>query len=242
MILAVWCAPTLRLLAGGQFTDWNIYRATRYWLRCFRVHTLQQTEQTRGHYMLVRYEDFVTRPETTLRGISSFLGIDFAAEMLSSHQTASRYISKDSSGNMPALHALTQKPLDASRADAWKRILSPEHTRLIEQIAGRQMLTFGYEVAYGRQDRPSRMWATYLSGLWIASESRRIAYKQARPCYWAIQRVIESRQGTHLIGHKAPEAVSSQGPVPLNPQLPVRVKSAGLRPSDTQDHVRRSGT
>lgn len=238
---AVVCS-SIKAFSGGRFTDWNIYSATKYWLRCFKIHTLQRAEHTRGRYMLVHYEDLVTHPETTLRKISSFLGIDFEAEMLNFHRTASKYVPKDHSGNMPSAHALTQAPLDASRADAWKGILSREQTRLIEQIAGSEMRTLGYEPLSSRQDSASRMRPFYFSGLWIASESYRMACKQAKPGYWAIQRAIKSREGTDSVGQNVPEVVSCPNSVPLNRQLSAKRKSVGLRPGEAHDEVRRSGT
>jgi hypothetical protein len=238
---AVACS-SIKAFSGGQFTDWNVYGSTRYWLRCFKIHLQQQPEASLGRYLLVRFEDFVTRPEATLQSISTFLGIDFAPEMLKAHQTAAKYVPMDSSGNMPALHALTQKPLDASRADAWRRILTPEHAKLVERLAGRQMRTLGYECDSSRKHSSSQVNSVYFSARWIASESRRIANKQARPFYWAAQRVIESTEQTRTAVPKAPEVVLSQNAVSITPQLPAKRKSVGLRPNDSADQVRRSGT
>jgi len=239
---AVACS-SIKAFSGGQFTDWNVYCSTRYWLRCFKIHGQQQpAEEGLGRYLLVRFEDFVTRSEKTLQSISSFLGLDFAPEMLKAHQTAAKYVPLDSSGNMPTLHALTQRPLDASRADAWKRILTPEHAKLVERLAGRQMRTLGYECASSGEDHPAQVSTTYFSARWMASEGRRIANKQARPLYWAAQRVIESTEQTRAAAPKVPEVFLSQNAESISLPLPAKRKSVGLRPSETRDQVRRSGT
>lgn len=239
---AVACS-SIKAFSGGQFSDWNVYCAARYWLRCFKIHGQQQLKEVGlGRYLLVRFEDFVTRPEETLRGISSFLGLDFAPEMLKAHQTAAKYVPMDSSGNMPALHALTQKPLDASRADAWRQILTREHAKLVERVAGRQMRTLGYECASSGEDHASQVNIAYFSARWAASESRRIANMTARPLYWAAQRVMESTKQTPVAGPKDPAVVLSQDSVLISSPLSVKRKSVGLRPSETRDQIRRSGT
>jgi hypothetical protein len=121
-------SSAIKAFGDGKFNDWNVYRAARYWVRCARIHSQQQSGNTSDLYTLVRYEDFVNQPEETVRSISSFLGIKFVPEMLEAHRVASKYVQKASSGNMPAHHVLTQKPLDTSRA-AHGRKSSPQSTR-----------------------------------------------------------------------------------------------------------------
>jgi hypothetical protein len=154
--------------------------------------------------------------------------------MLEAHRVASKYVQKENSGNMPAHHVLTQRPLDTSRAGAWKKVLSSEHTKMIEQVAGKQMATLGYELSRSREYQPPRMRAVYFSTRWIAAEGRRIADKQARTPYWALQRMMEPRP-------------SEPSPAPLSTisidakPTPKRV-SVGLRPRKESDQIRRSGT
>jgi Sulfotransferase family len=231
-------SSAIKAFGGGQFSDWNVYRIARYWVRCFRIHCQHQSEQAHGLYTLVRYEDFVTRSETTLRGISSFLGMDFVRDMLEGHRVASSYVQKEGSGDMPAHHALTQKPLDTGRADAWKKALSPEHTKLIEQIAGKQMQTLGYEPASRKEYHPPRLRAVYFSTRWIAAEGRRIADKQARTPYWAVQRMVESGEEPH----SAPQKVSPPIPVSLSSQPTIKRKVVGRSPNEAEEQIRRSGT
>ena len=230
-------SSAIKAFGGGEFSDWNIYRAARYWVRCARIHAQQQSENRSDLYTLVRYEDFVHQPEKTLRSMSSFLGIKFVPEMLEAHRVASKYVQKASSGNMPAHHVLTQKPLDTSRADGWKKVLSSEHMKMIEQVAGKQMATLGYELSRSREYHPPRMRAVYFSTRWIAAEGRRIADKQARAPYWALQRMMEPRQseaspaGTARVSTPSTDAKAA----------PKRV-SVGLRSSKESDQIRRSGT
>ena len=186
---AVVCS-TIKAFNRGQFSDWNVYSAANYWVRCFKVHVREQATPS-DRYKLVRYEDFVTRPEASLSEICSFLGIRFVEEMLKAHRVASDYVRPGKSGEMPALHALTEKPLDPSRTDAWKEVLSPSQTKLIEQVAGKQMATLGYKPAR-KAYAPPRLRASYglMRAVW---ETGRILMNQVRAPYWAVQRAIDSR-------------------------------------------------
>jgi hypothetical protein len=229
-------SSAIKAFGDGKFNDWNVYRAARYWVRCARIHSEQQLGKTPDLYTLVRYEDFVDQPEKTLRGISTFLGIGFLPDMLQAHRVASKYVQKANSGDMPAHHALTQKPFDASRADGWKKVLSPEHTKLVEQIAGKPMAALGYEPVRSREYQPPRMRAVYFSTRWIAAEGRRIADKQARAPYWALQRMLESRE-------QARPAQRDTSPAPLLDSMRgTKRSSVGSRPSEAPDQIRRSGT
>jgi hypothetical protein len=186
---AVVCS-TIKAFRGGQFDDWNIYGTARYWVRCVKVHARQLSMPT-DRYTLIRYEDFVTQPRTTLNAVCSFLGIKFAEEMLTAHRVALDYIRPDRSGKMPGLHVMTQKPLDPGRADAWKKILSPAQSKLIEQITGEQMTALGYQPAR-REYSPPKMRVLRLSTRWALSESSRIALSRIRAPYWALRRVVDS--------------------------------------------------
>jgi hypothetical protein len=181
---------TIKAFRGGEFNDWNVYSAAKYWARCIQVHTRQVSSQARL-YTVVRYEDFVTRPEITLKSICSFLGLTFGEEMLNAHRVAPDYIRPGRSGKMPELHALTEKPLDATRTDAWKSKLSASQSRLIEQVAGKQMMAVGYAPERKEYSPPKLIRVTRFSPRWTFSESRRITANQIRTPYWALRRILD---------------------------------------------------
>lgn len=211
---AVVCS-TIKAFERGQFTDWNIYSAANYWARCMNVHERQQSNRT-GHYMLVRYEDFVTRPEETLVVIGAFLGIGFVKEMLEAHRVAADYVRPGRSGEVSAMHALTRKPLDPGRTDAWKTTLSPAQSKLIEQIAGKQMAVLGYEPARQAYS-PPRLQVSYFLTRWAVRESSRIVMNQVKVPYWAFRRAIDSQ--TSASG--ASDGASNGNARSVNPVLSV---------------------
>jgi len=225
---AVVCS-TIKAFHRGEFTDWNIYSAAKYWRRCLEVHARQIAAPTDG-YMLVRYEDFVMRPEATLSVISSFLGLKFAEGMLNAHRVASKYIRPGRSGGMPAMHTLTQTPLDPGRTDAWKRSLSHTQTKLIEQVAGNEMRTLGYEPARKEYSPPQMRVSLFLSR-WAVGEGRRIALTKVQAPYWALRRGIDSRT-TRVKSPEPPSFVTS----PLNPE------TSGKQPSIVGTATESTGT
>jgi hypothetical protein len=227
---AVVCS-TIKAFQRGQFTDWNVYSAANHWLRCVRVHERQQSTQD-NRYMLVRYEDFVTRPEETLTVISSFLGIKFVKEMLKAHRVASNYVRPGRSGEMPALHALTQKPLDPRRMDAWKAILSPVQSKLIEQIAGKEMAALGYEPARKAYSSP-RLQVSYLLTRRAVGESRRIVMNQVKVAYWALRRAIDSRTSAS----KESDSASNGTPLTVNPALFVKQKPLAVTTVGSKEKI-----
>lgn len=230
---AVVCS-TIKAFQRGQFTDWNIYSAANYWVRCLRVHAREQSTQS-DRYMLVRYEDFVTRPEATLNAVSSFLGIRFVKDMLVAHRVASEYIRPGRSGEMPALHALTEKPLDPSRTDAWKGILTPAQSKLVEQVAVRQMVALGYEPAR-KAYSPPRFRASYFLARWSVGEGGRIVMNHVKAPYWALCRAIDSRT------KPSKASVAPTGtPLPLNHALPVNHKPTAATTTEPRGKIHHSG-
>ena len=60
-------------------------------------------------------------------------------------------------------HALVGKPPDASRAEAWRKTLSPRQVELFEAEVRALLPILGYEPVYGETPRPMRPW----SALWF---------------------------------------------------------------------------
>ncbi|HEY3973598.1 MAG TPA: sulfotransferase [Candidatus Sulfotelmatobacter sp.] len=220
---AVVCS-TIKAFNRGQFTDWNVYSAAHHWLRCLEVHARQESRkesENSDRYMLVRYEDFVTQPEESLNGICSFLGITFVRAMLKAHQVASDYVRPRRCGGKPDLHVLTRKPLDSGRTDAWRGILSPAQSKLIEQVAGRQMAGLGYEPAHeGESHAPLRVsYFSMRSAVWVSGE---VLMNQIKIPYWAVRRVIDSRNASK----GSDDAQNGATPV-VNSTLSVKQKRMG---------------
>lgn len=87
----------------------------------------------RPNYCLVRYEDVVCEPESTLRELCQFLGVEFMSEMLSPHQYGSSF---DSIGG--------SKGVDPSSLHRWKSTLHPVTAALIDLLHPSASRILGY--------------------------------------------------------------------------------------------------
>ena len=83
-------------------------------------------------YRLVRFEDLVARPSTTLDGICAFLGVEPEARMLEQRVT-SRGALVGSEG------------FDAAAADRWRERIDPRAQAAMESLVGRRLAEMGYQ-------------------------------------------------------------------------------------------------
>jgi hypothetical protein len=97
-------------------------------------------------YREVRYEDLVTDPETALRDLCPFLGLEYSAEMLRYHERAD-----DLLGGLRATRHVqgVRRPPTRGLRD-WRTALAPHDVALFEALAGDLLDRLGYE----RSGRP----------------------------------------------------------------------------------------
>jgi hypothetical protein len=139
-----WFAPSQDWRAlGDHWTQW--------------ITTIRRLGAQVPHYMEVRYEELVNRPEETLRGICAFIDLDFDAAMLKAYQRAPERLrqaqdvfKKDGTLLASKEQLLKQQwrnqyPPDASRVLAWKEALSELDRRAFEETAGELLVELGYE-------------------------------------------------------------------------------------------------
>lgn len=95
-------------------------------------------------YHEVRYESLVQNPAEELQRLSCRIDIRFESEMTSIHQSGM--------DAMPEAHqgldhfSLLERPIDSSRAYAWRRELSRSEIADVERIASSLMTDLGYAV------------------------------------------------------------------------------------------------
>lgn len=92
-------------------------------------------------WMRIRYEDLLTDPGATVRSLCAFLGEAFAPPMLTYHEDAEQYMSKAAATDF---NRAARRPIDPSRATAWKDSLSPSDAAAIDAICRSQMDALGY--------------------------------------------------------------------------------------------------
>jgi hypothetical protein len=92
-------------------------------------------------YMEIRYEDLLASPERELRKICHFLGVGYAAEMLTYYRTVSSNVPDDRRGLWPLL----DQPPQAANVNKWKTKMSGADRAIFQRHAGALLTHYGYE-------------------------------------------------------------------------------------------------
>ncbi len=130
---------TVNSLIRSNVHNSNPYFAAKRWLKDVRAG--QDLKAVYPDDVLeIRYEDLVTNTEQTLRRVTDFLGLDYAAEMLTYYETGQ---AEYSDFNKKIQARLVQPP-NPDRIHAWKKSLTPQQIALVEHICGETMQAFGY--------------------------------------------------------------------------------------------------
>jgi hypothetical protein len=122
--------------------DWgpnNAYTASRHWST--RLQEAMAVEVAEGDNCLrVRFEDLLSQPQEVIRRICGFIDLPFDASLLDGGGLAVPAFSRDQ-------HRLVGKPIDASRADDWRRKLSAAEIRDFESypLAHTLLSRMGYQ-------------------------------------------------------------------------------------------------
>ncbi|WP_262922327.1 sulfotransferase family protein [Salinibacter ruber] len=159
-------AQFLHIVRDGRDVASSIRRAG--WEKSLR--SAAQTWRTRaggGHeagsslsekrYREVQYESLVTSPEKTLRSLCKWLDLSYSSEMLNFHEHSDSHL-PDAHED---LYEKTHKPIDPSRAQAWKNTLSSREIADIEEVASDLLSEFDYKLTNARVP----LWLRGLRGL-----------------------------------------------------------------------------
>lgn len=118
----------------------HIYHLARKW-RDEQERALQVCEQLEGSRIIrVTYEELITHPSETLKGICSFLGISFNADMLNFYNSEES-ITTARSGDM---WKNVVKPVIENNYGMFKTGLSPRDLAIFEAVAGETLVKLGY--------------------------------------------------------------------------------------------------
>ena len=127
-----------------------------------------------SHYREVLYEDLVTKPEQTLRGLASFLELPYTPEMVSYHVGRVRHESGLSAKKswLPPTPGLRD----------WRSDMSARNTELFEALAGDLLSELGYERATQSPSPEIAKIADRCQESWAAEKkSRRDKLRRKRP-------------------------------------------------------------
>ncbi len=96
---------------------------------------LHEELKSSENYYISRFEDLMLRPETSLRGLCDFVGIEYRDEMNQVKRVDSSFARSSGTG------------FDKTTVDRWKRHILPIEQRLINAILSREIGEFGYDLA-----------------------------------------------------------------------------------------------
>lgn len=148
---------------SGRPFETNPRREAFAWHRVVRSF---ERHRSSDFTLLVRYEDLIAEPRSTLRSILEFLGASATDHLLDSMLRSRRRFRFD-----PAtahLHRNVDVGPLRSRIDAWRQELSPVEIRSFELAAGPALERNGYPLLHtqGTQHRLQRSLATIEDMLW----------------------------------------------------------------------------
>jgi hypothetical protein len=126
--------------------------ATARWLLSARV-GLRNVDRYPGRYMVARYEDLVTEPEGTMRGVCEFIGEPYEPVMFSMESSPEH---RDAGGNS-SFGDMKPGAISTQGIGRFRTAVSPMELRFIELTAGPQMTAVGYERVGATLSRVTRL-------------------------------------------------------------------------------------
>jgi len=105
------------------------------------------------NFYFIRYEDLISNPETELKKICAFLGIEFNSSVLNFHEiTKVRIInySNEEVETFMRFHSNLLKPINTSKSGVWKNEMKLRDLKISESIAGKWAEQFNYPLKHSR--------------------------------------------------------------------------------------------
>jgi hypothetical protein len=153
-----------------RFGPRTLPEAALYWRR--RVLVGRHSGRLLGpeRYRELRYEELVDDPESVVRGLCDFLGVEFSEEMLRYHVSGGQLRSETAD---PTAHRHLSLPPTAGLRD-WRVQMSAQDVTVFETLAGNTLETFGYERS---ELRPSLKTMVRSLGGWMSWQLRRATHQ-----------------------------------------------------------------
>ncbi len=166
--------------------DWgpnNALHAAEFWMARCALGLAAELDLGPDQVLRVRYEDILQEPESSLRRITSFIGLDYEPEM------ASANASKPTRYHERQHHLVGQAPVP-SRAAGWQQVLSRREVEMFEAEAGDFLETLGYQPRYGLRAMPATRVEVFRLRLGdLARRARNNLWRR-----WRVRRSIPQRR------------------------------------------------
>lgn len=123
------------------FNHFHVFYSAQRWQREQRVGLEWLDKLPPEQIMLLKYEELIADPESTLRRLCGFLGEAFEEQMLEYHRSDEA----QKSGSLSVSWENTSRPVLRNNANKFRSQLSQREILLFEAIAHREMQELGYE-------------------------------------------------------------------------------------------------
>lgn len=168
------CLSFLKAVVGEK----TAYHVASQW------HTEQQLALECGRrvassqYLALSYEELTTNPESTLKLLCRWLGIEFSPAMLEFHE--SEEASKTAASGK--LWENVKKPVMATNSKKWLKGMTTEQIVDFESVAGRSLTDLGYALEFVDKQQPARQYdAATKAALDAENRQRKAAVKEELP-------------------------------------------------------------
>ena len=126
------------------FTDRGIRQAAEGW-----AHNVVETHQVAlqllpGHYLSLRYEDLLQRPQEEMTHLWFFLGVDPAAQGATKALEAELAQNPDADWQLQKAGDIASA-IQKGKSGSWQNILTHRDKQVFDAIAGTTLQTWGYE-------------------------------------------------------------------------------------------------
>ncbi len=101
-------------------------------------------------WLEVRYEDLVSDPESQLKELCTYLGEDFAPEMLTPHEVGAKADGRQLAGKLTG-------EVTTSSIGGWEKRFQPWEVDLLHVVSRRRLQSLGYEVPPFKQPPPKAL-------------------------------------------------------------------------------------
>jgi hypothetical protein len=155
--------------------------STARWLRAIR-HGQRNLKRYPDHYRIVRYESLASNPEAALREICSFIGEDYAPEMLTM-KGANEY--RESGGNS-SFDKIEPGVISTRAIGRFQTVLTSAEIAFIQMTCGPEMAAYNYQktpIAFTPRERLNFVVKT-------------LPIQLARLAGWWARTALQSKRGT----------------------------------------------
>jgi hypothetical protein len=128
---------------GAIFNHYCVYYTAQLWKKEQQIGIYWHNKLPKNEIFLLRYEELLSNPETTVRSLCAFLNEPYLEGMLSFFNTEEA----KKSSSLSAAWKNTSKPIIKDNFEKFKTGLTEKEIDLFEAIAGQELDYFSYKLA-----------------------------------------------------------------------------------------------